>query len=191
MLPILLCSMTMSTTTKSVNEYDITFAVKEWLIKHSWNVIAFNPPGAQGSFTIPNPAKDPRYRGQTGSEAPDIIAVKNRNLVLIVESKPLYNKKDTEKLLNLYKNKERMKLLLQLVENACLANEVPFQKPVKVILARAHSGKNNIRMKIQTFLVSVADKWNPGIIDPIVNPFNFMKVIVKGTNKVVIKLLRT
>lgn len=166
----------MSTTKKSVSEYDVTFAVKEWLLRHGWDVIAFNPPGSQGTFTIPNPAKDPAYRGQTGSEAPDIIAVKGKTTILIVESKPQYNADDTEKLLGLYKNKPRMELLIELVKKMCAANNVPFDLPVQVILAKAHGGEKELRKDMATFIVNTKDGWDPANIDPSLDPFQFMEV---------------
>lgn len=173
-----------------VNEYDVTFAVKEWLLENGWNVIAFNPPGAQGTFTIPNPSKAPKYRGQSGSESPDIIAVKNETNVLIVESKPLFNQSDTEKLLNLKDNKERMNLLIELLERVCKANNVPFKKPVNVILARAHAGQDSLSMDMQTFLVSTDNKWNPRKIDPKIDPYKFMKVVFKESNRVIGEIIR-
>ena len=180
--------MTANTIKKLVSEYDVTFAVKEWLLRHKWDVVAFNPPGSQGTFTIPDPAKDPKYKGQTGSEAPDIIAVKNKVTILIVESKPHYDKKDAEKLLNLCKNKVRMKLFIKLIKNICIANNVAFRKPVKIILAKAHGGKPNLRKDMETFLVSVIKKWDPSNIDPTVDPFKFMQVALK-TNSIAVKNL--
>ena len=59
------------------SEYDVAYATKEWLIKNGWTIIAFDPPGAQGTFSIPNPSKKKEgEKGQTGTTAPDIIAVK-------------------------------------------------------------------------------------------------------------------
>jgi hypothetical protein len=173
-----------------VNEYDVTFSVKEWLLEHDWNVVAFNPPGSQGTFTIPNPSKDPKYRGQTGSEAPDIIAVKKGGYVLIIECKPKYNQKDTEKSLNFYKNKERMNLLMELLERVCNANEIEFKKSVRVILAKAHGGKDALRMDMQTFIVSTSNKWNPLRIDPSIDPYKFMKVALKESNKTIGKIIQ-
>ena len=173
-----------------VDEYDVTFAVKEWLLKHGWNVVAFNPPGSQGTFTIPNPSKDPKYRGQTGSESPDLIAVKDSNYVLIIESKPKYNQKDTEKLLNFYKNKERMNLLIELLEKVCNANDVDFKKPAKIILAKAHSGQDTLKMDMQTFLVSTSNEWNPMKIDPDIDPYKFMKVTFKESNKAIGEIIK-
>lgn len=173
-----------------VNEYDVTFAVKEWLLENGWEVVAFNPPGAQGTFTIPNPSKDSKYRGQSGSESPDIIAIKNGNNVLIVESKPSFNQSDTEKLLNLKANKERMELLVQLLEKVCKANNVPFKKPVNIILAKAHGGQDSLQIDMQTFLVSTDNKWNPRKINPKIDPYKFMKVIFKESNMAVGKIIR-
>ena len=50
------------------SEYDVAYAVKEWLLEHDWSILAFNPPGAQGTFSIPNPAKDSKNKGQTGTD---------------------------------------------------------------------------------------------------------------------------
>ncbi len=172
----------MSTTKKSVSEYDVTFAVKEWLLRHGWDVVAFNPPGSQGTFTIPNPAKDPAYRGQTGSEAPDIIAVKGKNTILIIESKSQYNADDTEKLLGLYKNKPRMELLIELVKKMCVANSVPFDLPIRVILAKAHGDEEYLRKDMATFIVSTKSKWDATNIDPSVDPFQSMEVRLKAPN---------
>ena len=175
---------------RMVSEYDVTFAVKEWLLEHGWSVIAFNPPGAQGTFTIPNPSKNPNYRGQSGSESPDIIAMKEGTYVLIVESKPLFNQSDTEKLLNLNQNKDRMDLLIELLEQVCKANSVPFKKPVNIILARAHGGQDSLSMDMQTFLVSTDNRWNPRKIDPKIDPYKFMKVVFKESNRVIGELIR-
>jgi len=168
-----------------VDEYDVTFAVKEWLLEHDWEVVAFNPPGSQGTFTIPDPAKDPKYRGQSGSKSPDIIAVKNSNYVLIIECKPTYNQKDKEKLLSIYENKERMNLLVELLEKVCRANNVSFKKPAKIILSIAHGGQTALRMDMQTFIVSTDNKWNPTKIDPDIDPYRFMKVIFIESNRLI------
>ena len=174
--------MTMSTIKKLVSEYDVTFAVKEWLLKHGWDVVAFNPPGSQGTFTIPNPAKDPAYRGQRDSESPDIIALKDKNTILIVEAKPQYNESDTEKLTGLVKNKPRMELLNELVKKMCDANDVALDLPVRVILAKAHGGEEHPRKDMATFIVSTKDKWDPASIDPSIDPVQFMEVELKAPN---------
>lgn len=170
-------------------EYDVTFAVKEWLLKHGWSVVAFNPPGSQGTFTIPNPAKDPNYRGQTGSESPDIIAVKNGSNVLIVEAKPEYNQSDAEKLLGLYESKARLDLMLQLLEKVCVANGVPFEAPVHIILAKAHGGEEKPQKNLSTFLVSVDASWSPEDIDPKLDPFELMSVKFIGENPAVSRVV--
>ena len=173
-----------------VKEYDVTFAVKEWLLENKWDVVAFNPPGAQGTFTIPNPSKDPNYRGQSGSESQDIIAVKDESNVLIVESKPLFNQDDMTKLLNLKENKERMDLLVELLEKVCKANDVLLKKPINLILAKAHGGQDNLSMDMQTFLVSTHNTWNPRKIDPTIDPFKFMRVIFKESNRIIGEIIR-
>lgn len=165
-----------------ISEYDITFAVKEWLLRHNWDVVAFNPPGAQGTFTIPNPAKDPLYRGQTGSQAPDIIAVKSKNLIIVVESKPKFNQVDIDKLTNLSKNRERIDLMVQLIESVCHSNNVPFEKPCDIILATAQGVGYSHAEKVAVFQVSVKEGWNPESIDPKIDPYEFMEVTFKSTD---------
>jgi len=186
--PMQLFSTTMSTTNKPT-EYDVTFAVKEWLLAHGWDVIAFNPPGSQGTFTIPDPAKDPNYRGQTGSESPDIIAVKNSNNILIVESKPQYERSDVIKLLGLARNKARIDLMLELLEKVCSANSVSFKRPVRIFLAKAHGGKERPRKGMQTFIVSTDVNWDPDQIDPASDPYLSMSVEFFGETSSIQKLV--
>lgn len=101
-----------------LSEYDISFAVKEYLLVHGYRLVAWNPPGAQGTFTIPNPAKDPLYRGQVGSESPDLIAYNGREF-LLVEAKDNINKsyKDIEKLDRLLADRQRRQLLFDICEH--------------------------------------------------------------------------
>jgi len=163
-----------------IQEYDVVYAVKEYLLMEGWNVIAFNPPGCQGTFTIPNPAKDAEYRGQTGSISPDILAVKNQ-ILFIIECKPSYNKKDAEKLLDLIKNKPKIGLLLRIVENVCKANEIIFNKQnVEIKLGKAHGGTPNLRPDMDTFIVTTIGDWDPSHINPKINPYDSMKVIFHG-----------
>lgn len=160
-----------------IDEYDVTYAVKEWLIRHGWKIIAFNPPGAQGTFTIPNPSKDPRYRGQTGSKSPDLIGVKDSRYLLVLESKPIFDKKDVMKLVDLVKNKVRLKLLLDIVEKVCKANDVKFNRDECIlILGKAHGGASNVLPSIETFIVSTLFNWNSDRIEATVNPLKYMKV---------------
>lgn len=190
MLQISLYSRTAYITMIQISEYDVTFAVKEWLLRHGWDVIAFNPPGAQGTFTIPNPAKDPKYRGQTGSESPDIIAIKNGNSILLVESKPRYNQSDVDKLVKYSKNKERINLMIQLVEEVCRANAVPFKKPCKLLLAIAYGLGHNSSKKVQSFQVSVKKAWNSNKINPLIDPYEFMTVVLLSTESYIANLIR-
>lgn len=163
---------------KITDEYDVTYAVKEWLIERGWSIVAFNPPGAQGTFTIPNPSKDPRYRGQTGSKSPDLIAVKDSRYLLILESKPTFDKKDVMKLVNLVENKARLELLLDLVEKICKVNEVKFDRNKCVlILGKAHGGGLNTLRGIETFRVSTRFDWDSREIRASVNPLDYMNVV--------------
>lgn len=175
------------------NEYDVAFAIKEWLIDHDWNIIAFNPPGSQGTFSIPNPSKDPRYKGQSGTEAPDIIGIK-RDHLLIVECKD-YRKpgilSDVEKLSRLISNKERMRLLYTILQKACRANDVELPHDFHLITAVGYGGqvlvaetrkkymeslkllKNATPDNIQNFFIEVTDphrdtKSMDSSVDPLV-----------------------
>ena len=126
---------------REVREYEITYAIKQFLLQKNWDVIAYNPPGSQGTFTIPNPTKDGSYRGQSGSESPDIIALKNCQ-ILIVECKPGFDSDDVDKLRNLSKNKEKLAILDCLIEKVCLANEIKYDEKGKYHFALAYSGAN-------------------------------------------------
>ena len=172
-----------------VDEYDVSFAVKEWLLKHRWDIAAFNPPGAQGTFTIPNPSKDPKYRGQTGSESPDIIAIKDGKYILMVEAKPVFVNSDVDKLKNLVNNKERVKLLIDILEKVCQANSILFDKSAKIIIAKAHGGQGSLLSDAQTFLVSTDNDWDPSRIDPTIDPYKRMKVILHTTDKTIEKII--
>ena len=119
-----------------LTEYQVTYAVKEWLLKTSWNVIAYNPPGSQGTFTIPNPKKDGAFRGQSGSESPDIVAVK-QGLVLVVEAKPKQDKTDADKLDALRKDADKMSIFKLLVGKVCAANQVEFEESYQFIWSTA------------------------------------------------------
>lgn len=95
------------------SEYDVSYAIKQWLLLHGWNIIAFNPPRSQGTFSLPNPSKNPAYKGQTDTTCPDIIAIKE-NYLLIVECKDTNLakiKSDVEKLRNFLINTERVDCL--------------------------------------------------------------------------------
>ncbi len=158
-------------------EYDVVFGIKEWLLEHDWAIVGFNPPGAQGTFSIPNPSKDPRYKGQAGTESPDLIAVK-RNHVLIVECKDIGKSrimKDVEKIYKLVLNKKRMDLLDRLVRNMCLANNINIADDFHKIIAIGYGGKliltevtersddvktrlgANDKRQIQTFYIEITD----------------------------------
>lgn len=99
----------------TLTEYDISFAVKEFLLKRGYTIVTWNPPGSQGTFTIPNPAKDPLYRGQVGSESPDIIAYQGTTM-LLVEAKDSISKSfaDIEKISRLLADHQRRALLLNI-----------------------------------------------------------------------------
>lgn len=152
-------------------------------MKRGWDIIAFNPPGSQGTFTIPNPLKDGSYRGQTGSESPDIIALKankTTNIIIIVECKPLYKSSDIIKLKNLFSNKERLNLFLYIIDKQCVANNIKFDKSLnsEIILAKAHGGKPMEADQVLNFNVIVDySTWNPNNFPAKLNLKNICKII--------------
>ena len=142
---------------QDVREYSITYAAKNLLLDKKWDVIAYNPPGSQGTFTIPNPSKDGGYRGQTGSESPDIIAVK-KNLVLIVECKPGFDASDAEKLTRLSSNIEKMEILTTLIRRVCKANSIELSQNLNYIFALAYQGKKHPIKNLGFISVEVSTK---------------------------------
>lgn len=154
-----------------IREYNITYISKEFLVKNGWKIIAYNPPGSQGTFTIPNPDKDGSYKGQTGSLSPDIIALKlinGINIFLIVEAKPTYNASDVEKMISMFENKKRRALFLQIAKSACEANDIEYDtsKETKIHFAKAHGGEKHLDSKVETILITQLKSWDPKIIDP-------------------------
>jgi len=168
-----------------IDEYDVTFAVKEWLISKGWRIIAFNPPGAQGTFTIPNPRKAVGYKGQTGSLSPDIIGIKNSKYLIVVESKPYYKKDDIQKLISLFEDEERVELLKMIVDNVCKANNINFNKDeCVIILAKAHGGKIHPENNIETFHISIKENWNASYIKSSENPLDYIKLTYYPSSKI-------
>jgi hypothetical protein len=124
---------------QEIREYAITYAVKNYLLSKNWDVIAYNPPGSQGTFTIPNPGKDGGFRGQIGSESPDVIAIKN-GLVMVVECKTNFNLDDSVKLKNLFSDKRKMEILEILINRVCEANAIKVPEKIEYIFALAYQG---------------------------------------------------
>ncbi len=106
----------------ALTEYDICYATKEYLKKIGYIIVTWNPPGSQGTFTIPNPTKDPTYKGQTGSESPDLIAINDKE-ILFVEAKDNINSSydDVVKLKKMLANPKRKELLFTICHNQMLA----------------------------------------------------------------------
>lgn len=158
----------------TLTEYDVCFATKEYLFNKNYIIVTWNPPGSQGTFTIPNPAKDPTYRGQTGSESPDLIAIKG-NEMLFVEAKDNINSSydDIIKLQNMLSNPKRKKLLFKICYNQMLAlgKKIDFES-LNIRYAVAVPYEDNIKQKyanqknLTIFSVrSKIDKWDNKIID--------------------------
>lgn len=154
-----------------IREYNITYISKEYLSNKGWKIVAYNPPGSQGTFTIPNPEKDGSYKGQTGSLSPDIIAFKlinNENIFLIVEAKPLYNSSDVKKMINMFEDINRKKLFLEIVKFSCDANDIEYD-PLKTTIiqyAKAHGGDMHTDTSVSTILINQIKKWDVKKIDP-------------------------
>ena len=138
-----------------IREYDITFIAKEFLARNNWQIIAFNPPGSQGTFTIPNPEKDPSFRGQTGSLSPDIIALKkvqNKNIFLIVESKSIFKKEDVVKMISMFSNNKRKKVFFNIAKGYAIANNIKYNENLQseIHFAKAHSGNEDLVKNLST-----------------------------------------
>ena len=158
----------------TLTEYDICYATKEYLYKNNYTIVAWNPPGSQGTFTIPNPAKDPTYKGQTGSESPDLIAA-NESELLFVEAKDDINLSydDITKLQNMLSNPKRKELLFLICHNQMLAlgknidfNRLKIRYAVAVPYERNIISRYSNHSNLTIFSVkSKINNWNNKIID--------------------------
>jgi hypothetical protein len=172
-----------------ISEYDVSFAIKEFLISKDYIILTWNPPGSQGTFTIPNPKKDPNYKGQEGSESPDIIAYKNREL-LVVEVKDSINKiaYDVSKVKNLLNDNERKKLLFKIIKKQAEANKINIDIDNSIVKLGIGIPKSEGEIEkkiaknqyqISFFIVELLKKdWDNKIIDANTNFLNIFKVKV-------------
>ena len=140
---------------QEIKEYAITYGVKNFLLAKEWEVIAYNPPGSQGTFTIPNPSKDGGYRGQTGSESPDVIALK-KDVVLIVECKPIFNLDDSEKMKRLSEDVLKMEILDMLIRRVSAANRINLGDKLRYIYALAYHGQEHKEKELGFINVEVS-----------------------------------
>jgi hypothetical protein len=165
-----------------IREYVVTYITKEYLQRNGWTIIAYNPPGSQGTFTIPDPSKDGNYKGQTGSLSPDIIALKKtqkKYIFLIVEAKPDYNKDDISKMKNMFKDERRKKVFFQIITGYTKANDIPFDDSLEseIHFIKAHGGTIGPEDTIGTILISQIDSnFDPKIIDPKQDIYSKFKV---------------
>lgn len=151
-----------------LTEYEVSFIAKEFLLTQGFKIITFNPPGAQGSFTIPNPQKDNSYTGQTGSITPDIIAIKNirgKSFIPIIESKPKFNQDDINKMINLIKDRERMEILNNLLDSVCKVNKFKIFEERKFSIIKAHGGLENTMPHIKTIYVKKLNNFDIDYFD--------------------------
>lgn len=125
------------------SEYDVAFAVKEWLLEHGWSVVAFNPPGHWGTFSIPYPSKDPRSGRRATTRPPDIIAIKG-DCLLLAECRGDGRSRilsDVDRLSGLISNKERMRLLCRILQKVCAANDIQFPAGPRPLAAVCYGGR--------------------------------------------------
>lgn len=168
-----------------IREYNITYISKEFLAKNGWKIVAYNPPGSQGTFTIPNPDKDGTYKGQTGSLSPDIIAFKfidGTNIFLIVEAKPTYNASDVKKMITMFENKNRRSVFFQIVKSFCEANDIEYDtsKKTEIHFAKAHGGDTHPDLNVSTILITQINEWDTKIIDPTKDIYSNFKIEISG-----------
>jgi len=162
-----------------ITEYEVTYSVKEWLLQNDWDVVAFNPPGSQGTFTIPNPEKDPDFRGQTGSVSPDIIAIKDGE-VLIVECKPGQSDSDESKVLSMVEPGPRFDILRTLIYAVANANNVRISESVKYRVALANGDEKSTASKVEHFRVEKIKDFNPERIRAGTNVSSHFRVTLSG-----------
>ncbi len=148
----------------SINsEYLVTYAVKEWLITNKWDILAYNPPGSQGTFTIPNPNKDPNFRGQTGSESPDIVATKE-GIILVVEAKTGHSKSDETKIENLFADSTKMEIFQIIIRKVAEANHIVLPAKLRFIGCLANTEMPPLMHNIGHFKVELVKPLNPSNI---------------------------
>lgn len=157
-----------------LTEYDISFAVKEYLYNKNYTIITWNPPGSQGTFTIPNPEKDPTYKGQKGSESPDLIAFNSKEMVFI-EAKDSIKKSydDIEKLKKLLSNNKRKELLFTICKKQlkALKYDIDLEK-LEIKLGVAIPYEENFTEKFSSYkdiniyaVKSNIEKWDNKVIN--------------------------
>lgn len=157
-----------------LTEYDISFAVKEYLYNKNYTIITWNPPGSQGTFTIPNPEKVPTYKGQTGSESPDLIAFNSEEIVFI-EAKDSIKKsfEDIAKLKNLLSNNKRKELLFTICKKQLEALRYNIKlENLSIRIGVAVPYEENFTQKFTSYeditvyaVESNLEKWDNKIID--------------------------
>lgn len=103
----------------SLEEREITLALKKLLSEKSWHILSIHFPGAQGGLSIST-------YGKTRGWVPDLVALK-KGVLLTVESKPAYVKEDVDKLNALY---EDSKVLDKLKSKLNLKEKVVCQKSI-------------------------------------------------------------
>jgi len=90
-----------------LNEDEVIFELKEYLIKKDWIVFSYKSPGGHGGITI--------RLNDNKSIVPDMVAFKN-GFILCIEAKAEYSKEDEQKLDSLFSNER----YLQYFNESCL-----------------------------------------------------------------------
>jgi hypothetical protein len=146
------------------SEYLVTYAVKEWLITHKWDILAYNPPGSQGTFTIPNPNKDPNFRGQTGSESPDIVATK-QGVILVVEAKTGHSTADETKVDHLFADATKMEIFQIIIRKVAEANHIFLPSNLIFVACLANAENPSVTSNLGHFKVELVRPLNPSNIE--------------------------
>lgn len=102
-----------------MEEREVTLELKDYLSTRNWKIVSIHFPGAQGGLSI-------SVNGKSRGWVPDLIAMKN-NVVLTVESKPVYSSEDIEKLNKVFSDPRYLKKLRRKLS---LSPEIVFQRAV-------------------------------------------------------------
>jgi len=104
----------------NLREENITKSLLLWLENNSWKILAFDFPQS-GTGIILHPNEDIRETKNKGSIIPDIIAIKDENVVFF-ENKDRYDGYDFEKVNLLRTENPYEKSIAKFLERYCYSN---------------------------------------------------------------------
>lgn len=102
-----------------MEEREITLALRDFLLSKGWHILSVHFPGAHGGFSI-------SVSGKSRGWVPDIIALKNRALIMI-ECKPKYSNADVNKLNAMFSNPQ---IFEKFKQKLGLSGDFVFQKAI-------------------------------------------------------------